>query len=449
MPDHRGSVREIVWREVFPWLLLARSFRISVQVWQLILGSAGVLVTIFGWWLLALAFGGTAEAPLKDWLADYKSCPWKSTVVVSTPTGPIAVVPQASAAQTLVPTNEAWQGGAPRLGLYPANPFTGAWQQLRAPFQSLFRGDLGITGLSFLLLACLWATAVWALFGGALTRRAALQLGREENLGLRAALGYAAGKWQSYFAAPLLPLLGVALAATPVWLLGLLMRLDLGVLLAGIVWPLALLAGVFMALLLLALLFGWPLMWPTISTEATDSFDALSRAWSYVYHRPLHYLFYAAVTAFLGGLGWLFVEKFAEAIIYLPEWAASWGAGSERFAVLQGLADRPPGAMARWGDTLINFWNGCVRLVALGFVYSYFWTASTAIYLLLRRDDDGTEIDDIHIDAPRETYSLPPLERDAAGVTVVAPESAAAAPPAENGSNSPPAGEPGETTNES
>lgn len=441
MPDHRGSVREIVWQEVFPWLLLVRSFRVAVQVWQLMLGATGVLATVFGWWLLALVFGGTEEAPLKDWIGSYKSCPW-SAMVVDAPRGEVVVVPQPSAAETLAPVGEAWRGGSPALGRYPANPFIGAWQQLRAPFQSLFRGDLGITGLAFLLLACVWAAAVWSVFGGAITRRAALQLGREENVGLRAALGYAVGKWQSYFAAPLLPLLGVLMAACPVWLLGLLMRLDLGVLLAGILWPLALLAGLFMALLLLALLFGWPLMWPTISSEGTDSFDALSRAWSYVYHRPLHYLFYAAVTAFVGGLGWLFVQTFSEAVVYLPQWAAGWGAGQERVAQWRGLGDADSlGTMGRWGGSLIHFWGGCVRLVALGFVYSYFWTASTAIYLLLRRDDDGTEIDDIHAEGPREAYGLPTLEKDAAGVPTVSKEEPAQEPTNGEGGAEPSAGE--------
>ena len=59
-----------------------------------------------------------------------------------------------------------------------------------------------------------------------------------------------------------------------------------------------------------------------------------------------------------------------------------------------------------------------MRLVALGFVYSYFWTASTAIYLLLRRDEDGTEIDDVHLDG-QPAHGLPVLEKDAAGVHIV------------------------------
>ena len=413
MPDHRGSVREIVWQEVFPWLLLLRSFRTATSTWNLLLGSAGVLATIFGWWLLAKAFGGAEDQPLAGWIETgaYKSCPWADPDPVQGPPE-IAIVPWPEARDFEKP---------PRMGRFPTNPFTGPWRQLRAPFVGLFDEGLTFTGLAFLLLACLWAAAVWALFGGAITRRAALALGREENVGLRPALAYARSKWGSYFASPLLPLLGLAMAAFPVWVLGLLMRLDIGVLLAGVLWPLALLAGFLMALLCLALLFGWPLMWPTISAEGTDSFDALSRAWSYVYHRPLNYLFYALLVGVVGGLGWYFVYYFAELVAFLPRWAMSWGAGGERLAVLLRVpGEEQPGTLAAWGWNLIGFWEGCVRLAALGFVYSYFWSSSTAIYLLLRRDDDGTEIDDIRVENPAAAYGLPPLKQDAAGVPTVA-----------------------------
>ncbi|HQU43290.1 MAG: hypothetical protein B7Z73_14395, partial [Planctomycetia bacterium 21-64-5] len=367
--------------------------------------------------------------------------PWKSTGPWPDLEG-VRLVPE----QAVDPTHRLWQPGPPQLGRYPSNPFLGVWRQLRAPFRQLFERRLGVTGLAFLLCCCIWAVAVWALFGGAITRRAALQLGREENLGLRGSLRYAAGKWRSYFAAPLLPLVGILIFSCPLLVLGLLMRFDLGVLLAGLVWPLALLTSLIMAMLLLALLFGWPLMWPTISTESTDSFDALSRSWSYVYHRPLHYLFYAAVVTVLGGLGWLFVAYFADWVAYLPAWAASWTAGSERMDDLFG-SGTDLGTIGRWGAKLLRFWGGCVRLLALGFVYSYFWTASTAIYLLLRRDDDGTDLDDVYIEPGEQAYGLPPLEKDAAGVTVapgseMAPTEAAADAPPETPSTEQPSGEP-------
>ena len=79
--------------------------------------------------------------------------------------------------------------------------------------------------------------------------------------------------------------------------------------------------------------------------------------------------------------------------------------------------------MTSAGATLIAFWAGCVHLLVLGFVYSYFWTASSAIYLLLRRDVDGTDMDEVYVVEQPDTYGMPALEQDAAGVPVVSPES--------------------------
>lgn len=430
-------VREIAWLDLFPWLLLVRAFRVSIQPGHLLLSAAGVLLTVIGWWTLARVFGGTQEQPLAEWLPAYRSCPWiepgesAEEAWLGIEPGDRVEAPRLVPERAILPSHPVWHPGPPQIGEYPGNPFLGAWQQLRAPFRQLFDRDLGVAGLAFLLLCCLWAAAVWGLFGGAITRRAALQFGREESIGLKAALRYAAGKWRSYFASPLLPLFGVFACACPIFVLGFLMRSDIGLLLSAIVWPLALIAAILMALLLLAMLFGWPLMWPTISTEGTDSFDALSRSWSYVYHRPLHYLFYAAVVTVLGGLGWLFVAYFAEWVIYLPQWAASWTAGNERMSEIQrtSLLLSVPDDLSttgRWGVQCLLFWIGCVRLLALGFVYSYFWTASTAIYFLLRRDDDGTDLDDVHLEQADQVYGLPPLEKDAAGVPTVPASEAAA-----------------------
>ncbi len=68
----------------------------------------------------------------------------------------------------------------------------------------------------------------------------------------------------------------------------------------------------------------------------------------------------------------------------------------------------------RLGAGLIWFWVLCVKLVALGFLQSYFWTASTAIYYLLRRDVDATEMDEVYLedDQGEEPQGLPPLATD-------------------------------------
>ena len=99
---------------------------------------------------------------------------------------------------------------------------------------------------------------------------------------------------------------------------------------AGLIWPLVLFAAFFMTLLLVGVLLGWPLMWATISVEGTDSFDALSRTYAYVFQKPLRYAAYIAVAVIVGWLGWIVVENFAAAVIWLASWAAGLGAGPAR-----------------------------------------------------------------------------------------------------------------------
>ena len=90
---------------------------------------------------------------------------------------------------------------------------------------------------------------------------------------------------------------------------------------AGALWFLPLLAGLFMAVLLVGLFFGFPLMWATISAEGTDAFDALSRSYAYTYQRPLLYALYsiaAGARACWAGWWWRF----------LPRPSSTWAPGA-------------------------------------------------------------------------------------------------------------------------
>ena len=209
------------------------------------------------------------------------------------------------------------------------------------------------------------------------------------------------------------------LAAIPVLVLGFIMRAGLGLLLGGILWPLALAAGVFMTLLLVGLLFGWPLMWATISTEGTDSFDALSRTYAYLFQRPLHYAFYAVVAGFLGWLGWILVENFAAGIVWMAYWAAGWGSGGAQVQAIMTSDGSLTGA-GYAGAVLVRFFAECVKLLAVGYLFSYFWSAAAAIYFLLRRDVDATETDEVFLDADasEQAFGLPTVTTDKAGAPV-------------------------------
>jgi len=401
--NDRDTLRRVAWSEVCPWLAIFRTFRLALGLRVLVLAAVGIFLTLSGWAGLGRVFLEDKETPA--WMRPGNGCPWLAIdeAVPDRPT--LRNLGNRLEADPLAPT--AWQ--AP-------DPYFGTWVQLSQPLWEVGRGGVTLQKLACLLLCGLWAVAIWAFFGGAITRIAAVQLACEERVGWGAALRHAGSKWLSYCAAPLLPLMGVLLAGLPVVAVGLLLREHyVGVWLAALVWPLVLLAGLLMAMLALGLIFGWPLMWATISAEGTDSFDALSRCYAYVFGRPLHYLFYAVVAAVLGALGWLLVSNFAGGVIWAGYAAARWGAGPENVALIR------EGGLGWAGQIIDVCWVGCVKLLAVGFIYGYFWTASTAIYFLLRRDVDATEMDEVFLDedASEPSYGLPPLKTDEAGAPVV------------------------------
>jgi hypothetical protein len=161
-------------------------------------------------------------------------------------------------------------------------------------------------------------------------------------------------------------------------------------------------------------------MWPTVSAEGTDSFDALSRSYSYTYQRPVHYLFYAAVAGVLGTLAWIVVLIFAQGVIEFSYWAASWGSGGKRMEdIIKAVSNPEMGGPFGIGTQAIGFWVELVRAVAFSFLFSYFWCAATFIYFLLRQSVDGTEFDEVAVDEEAESYGLPPLSTDSGPVPEV------------------------------
>jgi hypothetical protein len=414
MFDDDSTVRKVAWSELLPWLILFRCFSRAIGFRVLMLSTIGVVLTLGGWSLLAKFF--PQAEPLITWRAATSMVPNKPQLALFSP------------------------GGMAEASSHPAVvPFVNTWQQLSQPAMNVFAGTT-TKGLVYSLLAGLWALAVWAICGGAVTRTVAVELACGERVSWGKLVPFVATRARAYFAAPLIPLLVVAAVTAGSALFGLLLRADWSTVVAGLLWPCLLLAWAAMTLLLVGLLFGWPLMFPTISVEGMDSFDALSRSNNYTFHRPLHYLFYVLVAAVLGLLGWWLVSNVAATTIYLPFWAASWGSGDARIALVMqhvqtidagadGLVQAPGlSGAGKLGAEIIWFWVLSVKLVALGFLYSYFWSASTAIYYLLRRDVDATEMDEVYLedDQGEAPQGLPPLKTDETGAPVVGGEAEAA-----------------------
>lgn len=396
MSEDPATLRAMAGEEAFSALRLVSALRMALNFRAILLAAIAVAGTSAGWRVCGELFKSTDNPQLQAQIAANSVWPWERPAV-GVPVGHLT-------------TLDAWREQSPLLV---------GWHEISTPFAQIFAADASFSQLVYWLVCALWSLVVWSFFGGAITRQAAVCIARQENLSWSQLAEFVRPRWTAYIVAPLFPMLGTFLAALFLALLGLLMRVGPGIFLVGILWPLVLLIGFLMAFLLIGLFFGWPLMWGAISAEGTDSFGALSHSYSYAYQRPLHYLFYAVVAAFVGVLGWYLVSLFVFWIIDLSNWGISWGSGVAQIQSIYGQETLDSyGGNA--GASLIQFWNNCLRTLAFGFIFSYFWSASTLIYFLLRRLVDDTEMDEVFMPEEQELHGLPPLKTGPDGVPAAA-----------------------------
>ena len=379
-----GTVHEVRWRDALPWWIIFRAAGAAFGPTVILLAGLGSLATWAGW-SLADRFGLAVADPTAAVLAGAGGDP-----LVLPPPQPRVAPGQPAATALGLPAG--WLTAA--VGRLP--PVAAELARLvRLPFDP--RAGVRDAGGGLVRLG--WFVLVWSIFGTAITRRVALSLVSEEVPGLTGAVWYGARKWLPAFNSFLFVLLGIAVLSVPGAALGLFMRTDVGVAVAGVVWPLVLAGAAVLAILLVGLVAGWPLMVAAVGVERGDSFQAISTAFSYLYQRPLHYAFYATVAAVVAVPAMAMASLFGGLTVTLADWAASFGMGHERAAaVAAGLA--AAGGAGAWGGRAIAFWRDVVGGLAGAFVWGHTWACATAIYLLLRQDVDGTELDEVVLDEP-------------------------------------------------
>lgn len=273
-------------------------------------------------------------------------------------------------------------------------------------------------------------------FGGAIARHAAVQLARDITISSGQALRFACDKYASFAGAPLglaalILVLGlsIVLGGIVVGLISLIPVLGgLGYILGGLLFIIPLVAGLGAALMIIATVAGGHLITPTIAVEGSDYFDGVSNAWSYLVARPWSVAFYGFVTLIYGGLCFVFVRLAALVVLKVTHGFAGAGmslfgrwhsVNSEWTSRLDALWQMPAwseltllpavsgpafwgtfgNAELSWGEQiamwLIALWVFLIVALVGAFVLSFYFTASTQMYLLLRREVDGNDFSDI------------------------------------------------------
>jgi len=255
--------------------------------------------------------------------------------------------------------------------------------------------------------------AVISIAGGSLCRITALQFARGEKPGLTEALSFSTKKFSSFFAAPLVPAGIIIFIGLLIFLLGLIGNIPrAGELLIGIFMLLALIAGALIAIVLIGMLAGFNLMFPAVAYDGSDCFDAISRSFSYVYSKPWRMGFYTAIAAVYGAICYTFVRFFTFLLLLVTRWFLQLGIWVKNSSnevnkltaiwpepSFTNLLGSPASTMANWSQSIAAFLVYLVLLVVIGllvaFVISFYFSANTIIYSLMRNRVDNTALEDI------------------------------------------------------
>ncbi|MHC4144736.1 MAG: hypothetical protein ACYSWW_18850 [Planctomycetota bacterium] len=287
----------------------------------------------------------------------------------------------------------------------------------------------------YCLIFVLITLAVISIAGGSLCRIAALQFAQGEKPGLTEAVHFSTRRFVSLFTAPLAPIGIIVFIGLFIFLLGLAGNIPwAGELIVGVGMPLALLAGALITVISIGAVAGFGLMFPAVAYDGSDSFDSISRSFSYVYARPWQMGFYCVIAAVYGSICYVFVRFFAFLLLCITRyflqfgvWVDSSSAGADKLSAIwpapkfMDLLGSSQNLALSWTESLAAFLIRLFLLVVLGlvvsFIISFYFSANTIIYSLMRNRVDNTALEDIctHFDQaevePLKTEPEPQKEK--------------------------------------
>ena len=230
---------------------------------------------------------------------------------------------------------------------------------------------------------------VWAIFGGAISRSAALEISLRREAGWPAMLAHGLKYARSSGGAIAIPIVLIGLgylllAAGGVALLSLPVVDWIGAALLSV----GLLVGVAACVLALVIGVGSPMLIPAVAAEGSDAFDAIQRVLAYVTQRPLTTVIYGLIAGLSAAIGIALVYGIVGAsttwtLAAVTEWLSA--------ADAEGVTIAGDSVPQRIAQVVLS-----VPLVlASGYVFSAVHSAGTLWYLVCRRACDRQDVSEL------------------------------------------------------
>ncbi len=273
-------------------------------------------------------------------------------------------------------------------------PFIGCGVYFGAPMWQLSSDTWTLRDLSHALLQQVWLWIVWLIPAAYVLRRTVLFVARRPPMATGATIRFALHRSSAMIGGPSLALLGILAVFGMFLLIGLLANVPwLGVPLGWLAFPVAVATGV----LWLGIVLGTPMMWASAMIEEfADAFDICSRAVEYLLQRPIRLVVYIALATLTSVV-----------LVYLVRLAVHWGLV---LATSAGTWTAEAPALSSLG--------AFERAIVQAYAMNLFFAQCAVIYLLLRRDANHQEMDDLWEPSWATQQPLPELRVDERGVPI-------------------------------
>lgn len=302
---------------------------------------------------------------------------------------------------TLLLLSNAWAGG----GLAMLHLFL----PLLNPF---YDGSIAHFLLSILTYVALFFA--WSGAGGMISRLTALEYARDDLPTLADAREMVRSRRSAYFMAPVWPLLFFVALAVLCLLGGLVASIPYAgriLLLPG--FPLLVITGILMVLLVLFGFLSFGLMAPAISVGGKDALDGWSTSYTYVLWGSGRYICYTALAGVIGLVSVYVVGVLTHLLVSVVIGGVNLGyAGAAPWVNFAGgrpiLDVAGPGGYYSAMQVVMGVLMLAVLVLPYAYGVSFFFSANTVIFFLLRKHVDNIEIEEIYEESEEEGEEFQP-----------------------------------------
>ena len=258
----------------------------------------------------------------------------------------------------------------------------------------------------FIFSLLLWGAlfGVWSGAGGVISRLAVLEYARDDLPTLGDARQLVRSKRCSYMLALVWPLIVIAFCAVLNILGGLIASVPYvgPVVLVVPGYPLLVISTVAIVFVAVVSVLGFGIIMPAVSASGRGGLESWITACSYVLYGLRRFVCYTVVAGIIGVISAVVAWALGEVLIYTIYKTVQMGFVRDLAWLdyeVSGAGIALYSAGTGWHgffSTLMVALLMIIRAVPAAYVFSYFFTANTVVFFLLRKEVDNVEIDEVY-----------------------------------------------------